>query len=108
MDFWRQLDIFNPDKFEHYVTLIGCGGIGSTTGICLAKMGVSKVRLYDMDHVSVHNVPNSMFRHNQIGNSKPHALGIQMQEYGETVDAECDNSLFDDNYFSPIIISGQD
>ena len=107
MDFWRQMDIFNPDKFDKYITLIGCGGIGSTTGICLAKMGVSKVRLYDMDHVSEHNVPNSMFRRNQVDQSKVFGLKIQMEEYGEMEDIVTNSCPFDD-WFTPIMISGVD
>lgn len=59
--YWRQLDVFDPRKYESRVTLIGCGGIGSAVGLCLAKMGIQELELWDGDTVENHNFPNQLY-----------------------------------------------
>lgn len=52
------------------INLIGVGGIGSPTALTLAKMGISRLKLFDDDLVSPHNIPNQVFRLSDIGRPK--------------------------------------
>jgi molybdopterin/thiamine biosynthesis adenylyltransferase len=71
MDFHRQLDILSPQDLENiYVTIIGVGGIGSPSALVMSKMGVEKITVYDNDVVETHNLPNQMYRINDIGKTK--------------------------------------
>jgi hypothetical protein len=44
------------------VSVIGAGGVGSPTALCLAKMGVPSLTIYDEDGVSDINLPNQFYR----------------------------------------------
>ena len=70
----RQIDIFDPTKIKMPVSIIGAGGIGSVVTLALAKMGLTELDVYDYDQVADWNVPNQMFRPNQIGEFKVDAL----------------------------------
>ena len=84
MDYWRQLDVLNPQAMAGvHVTLIGCGGIGSPTALALAKMGVPELTLYDGDTIEDHNLPNQMYRLDSIGVHKVVALSKLVQEFSE-------------------------
>jgi molybdopterin-synthase adenylyltransferase len=59
MDFIRQMDIANPAAFQNEaVLLIGAGGIGAATAVCLAKVGFPRISVMDFDTVEAHNIPN--------------------------------------------------
>ena len=59
IEYTRQLGILSPEHMKGIkVTLIGCGGIGSMTGLILAKMGIGNLWVYDYDKIEAHNVPN--------------------------------------------------
>jgi hypothetical protein len=91
MDFMRQKGILDPEEIVFPVTVIGAGGIGSFVAPILAKMGVSKIAIYDPDKVEDHNLPNQMFRMSDIGRSKVEALrdivldmtGVKMETHDE-------------------------
>jgi len=70
----RQIDIFDPTKIKMPVSIIGAGGIGSVVTLALAKMGLTELDVYDFDQVADWNVPNQMFRPDQIGSDKVDAL----------------------------------
>jgi molybdopterin/thiamine biosynthesis adenylyltransferase len=75
MDFWRQLDIISPNELrETNVTVIGAGGIGSSTVLTLAKMGVRNLQVWDHDTVEDHNLPNQFYRLSDLGRPKVEAL----------------------------------
>jgi len=75
VDYWRQLDIFDPGKFHEEVHIIGVGATGSTIALYLAKFGVQKMHAYDFDEVEAHNPPNSLvFGRSDIGKLKVEAL----------------------------------
>lgn len=52
----RSLDFFDPANSHHAVDLVGVGGIGSFTAHALARLGVTRLGLYDDDTVDPHNV----------------------------------------------------
>lgn len=72
--FLRQLDIFDPAKHQVPVSIIGAGGIGSIVALALGKMGLNQLDVYDFDAVTEWNVPNQMFRPDQVGETKVTAL----------------------------------
>ncbi len=74
-DFWRQLDIVNPEEHLGFsVTVIGCGGIGSPTVLALAKMGCADISVHDDDRVEDHNLPNQIYRLADVGELKVDSL----------------------------------
>jgi hypothetical protein len=73
-DFWRQLDIVTPDELQVPVAVIGAGGIGSPTTLALAKMGCSRIAVYDPDVIEPHNLPNQFYRLQDVGQPKVTAL----------------------------------
>lgn len=70
----RQLDLIPVDTLGQQVTIIGCGAIGSFLGLQLAKMGLTRITVFDHDDVSVENMSNQWFRFKDIGNNKADAL----------------------------------
>lgn len=58
----RHMELFDPDKFEHPVTIIGAGATGSWLALALAKLGITDITVYDFDVVEEHNIPNQAFR----------------------------------------------
>jgi len=66
-DYWRQLDIVSSEELDFPITLIGCGGIGSPVAMALVKMGCGQISLYDPDCVEAHNLPNQMYRLEDVG-----------------------------------------
>lgn len=74
IDYWRQLDVFNPEKFETPIHIIGVGASGSWIAYILAKMGIRSVTAWDHDLVEVHNLPNQIFGLEEIGMPKVLAL----------------------------------
>ena len=78
----RQLDIVPLDRLRKArVTVIGCGAVGSFTAFTLAKMGVGKITVYDHDTVTEHNLPNQLFRIQDIGKEKVVALREIVEEF---------------------------
>lgn len=80
------LEFFDPNKIEVPIHIIGCGAIGSTLGVMLARCGINKVFLYDFDRVEPHNIANQQFRHEQIGLEKTEALKQLMLEIHPQMD----------------------
>lgn len=78
LTYMRQLDWFDPDQAKARVTIVGAGGIGSFTAFALAKLGVQHLDLVDFDTVEDHNVPNQLFRFEDIGKPKVNAVIDQL------------------------------
>ena len=75
VDYWRQLDLFSPEKFgDREVHVVGVGATGSYVAYLLAKMGVKNLHVWDFDHVEPHNLPNQVFRLKDDGRLKVDAL----------------------------------
>lgn len=96
-DYWRQLDLFSPEKFgDKEVHIIGVGATGSWVAFLLAKMGVRNLHLWDFDKVETHNLPNQIFRLKDVGRPKVDALqeiimdscGINVTTHNEVVTGE--------------------
>lgn len=86
MDHTRHMAIFNASHLT--VSLIGAGGIGSMTGVVLAKMGVASVEIFDFDRVSDENVPTQFYGLPDIGKNKARALAEWMARLGDAGETE--------------------
>jgi tRNA A37 threonylcarbamoyladenosine dehydratase len=72
--FLRQLDIVSPEQLAFAITVIGAGAIGSATVLTLAKMGCSRITVWDDDILAEHNVPNQWCKPSAVGRPKVAAL----------------------------------
>lgn len=74
MNLVKSQDYFNPIDVRLRCHIIGCGSVGSTIAELLARLGVTKISLYDFDTVSAHNLANQMFNNFDIGRPKVDAV----------------------------------
>jgi molybdopterin/thiamine biosynthesis adenylyltransferase len=85
MDHTRHTGIYNiPPGFS--VTLIGAGGIGATTALALAKMGVQYIEVWDSDIVSELNLPTQFHRVSDVGNYKVDGLARTIREFAGDIE----------------------
>ena len=97
MDFSRQSRIYNPEKSNLDITIIGAGSTGSFTALNLAKMGIKKIKVIDFDIVEAHNLPNQFFRVGDIGKPKVDALQEIIKEFTGT-EIKTENVEIKDDY----------
>lgn len=109
MDFTRQLDILNPNRYLQFpINIVGLGGIGSPLGLALPKMGFSQITGWDFDLIEGHNEPNTIFPIGNIGKTKVSVLakvtksftGVTLTQRPQRVNAE--------TRFSGLVVSGVD
>lgn len=74
LDISRHRELFDSEKFDIPVTVIGCGATGSWLALSLAKLGITDITVYDFDIVEEHNIPNQAFSIDDIGRQKVSAL----------------------------------
>lgn len=74
MDLAKSYEFFQPEMCKERLHIIGCGAIGSTVAENLARFGLTKITLYDFDHVEPHNIANQMFTQEDIGKTKVEAV----------------------------------
>ena len=87
MNINKHVDYFNPlSDLKHPITIIGCGAIGSTVAVMLARMGIPNIKLYDFDIVTAHNIANQTFRHKDINETKPKALREILEEINPEIE----------------------
>ena len=65
---------FEPEKLNGRVNIIGCGSIGSTVAIELARFGITKITLWDFDRVEAKNIANQQYTSSDIGEQKVQVL----------------------------------
>ena len=74
MNLSKSYEFFNPDKFKDWCHVIGNGSVGSCVAELLARFGINRIKLYDMDIVEPRNVANQMFTSKHIGMLKVDAV----------------------------------
>jgi molybdopterin/thiamine biosynthesis adenylyltransferase len=92
----RQMPLLDPNKFTKSVSVIGCGANGSWATVMLARQGIKKIRVWDMDKVESHNISNQAYGIPDIGMQKVDALkrlvydstGIEIEAHNEFVDTQ--------------------
>lgn len=68
------IDFFDPNVVTVPIHIIGCGALGSTTAIMLARCGIQDIHLWDFDKVEEHNIANQQFVWSDIESPKTTAL----------------------------------
>lgn len=105
--YWRQLGIVSPRDLDFPITIIGAGGIGSPTAFLLAKMGCSNITVMDPDTVESHNLPNQLYRIQDIGKPKVEALADIIASYTGTA-IKTRQERYESQELSGVVIVGVD
>ena len=75
MNLSKSLEYFDPlNQLDGAITIIGIGAMGSRLAELLARLGVPKIHIWDMDTVEDKNIANQVYFHHQIGMKKTDAL----------------------------------
>ena len=83
MNLNKSQEFFDPTAeniCNKQINIIGCGAVGSTLAEILARTGLTKFQLWDMDVVNAHNIANQMFTEADVGASKTEAVKRIMTE----------------------------
>ena len=91
--------------------ILGCGAIGSSAAIQLARMGGVYFHLYDRDIVEDVNIGVSQYMHQDIGKTKVDALKNHLLSINNEVIVDAHDGDFDIFYFqdhNDIVILGFD
>jgi molybdopterin/thiamine biosynthesis adenylyltransferase len=81
IDYWRQLDLVSPSDLVWDVNLVGAGGLGSSIGLAVIKMGCPRLHVFDPDRVEPHNLPNQLYRLADVDRPKAVALSAFLREF---------------------------
>lgn len=79
LDVRRHLELFDPYTFNMPVNIIGAGATGSWLALCLAKLGITQIQVWDNDEIEEHNVPNQAYEIEQVGLRKVDALQMNLE-----------------------------
>jgi len=71
------------------VAIAGCGGLGSTLAVALARSGVGCLSLIDFDVVEPSNLNRQQYFVDQLGLPKVHALAENLRRINPYVSLEC-------------------
>lgn len=75
MNLSKSLEYFDPlNTFSGAIHVIGIGAMGSRVAELLARLGIPKIHIWDMDIVEDKNITNQLYLHHQIGMKKTDAL----------------------------------
>lgn len=78
------------EKLKHgHVGIAGCGGLGSTLAVALARSGVGRLTLVDFDLVEPSNLNRQQFFVDQIGQPKVEALAANLKRINPYVSVDC-------------------
>ncbi len=76
VDTLRHMKVFDPALFgDRSIDVIGAGATGSRIVLGLAKLGLTRLRVWDFDKVEGHNIANQIFGNDDIGKLKTDAIG---------------------------------
>ena len=94
VSFLRHAAFFSPEYAPKPLNVIGCGAMGSHIALYAAKMGFTKFRLWDMDVVEEHNLPNQAYDVEHVGQLKASALAAVLKRFNPEVEVEVHTSEF--------------
>ena len=73
-----------------HAVVVGIGGVGSWTGECLARSGVGKITLIDMDHIAESNINRQIHAVNHtLGMSKVRAMRERIEQISPNCQIYC-------------------
>lgn len=96
MNLTKSYDFFKPDMLRERIHIIGCGSVGSVVAENLARFGITKISLYDFDHVEAHNIVNQMFTQEDVGKLKVQAVAELLEKINPEI--KSDLKIFDKGY----------
>lgn len=74
MNLVKSQDFFSPDMVPERIHIIGCGSVGGSLAELLARLGLTKMTLYDFDIVEEKNIVNQIYDYRHVGSPKVEAL----------------------------------
>ena len=89
----RQLDLYNPEKHQIPVVVVGAGTIGSWTTLFLAKLGVDDIAVFDHDEIELQNTANQLYGPHGVGMKKGDELYSIVRDLTE-FNLQGDNTQF--------------
>lgn len=104
MNLVKSQDYFSPNNVKQRCHIIGCGSVGSTIAELLARLGITKISLYDFDVVSPHNLANQMFIDRDIKRLKVDAVKDMICAINP--EAENDIEIHSEGYTNTTKLSG--
>lgn len=96
MNLAKSYDFFKPDMCRERIHIIGCGSVGSVVAENLARFGLTKISLYDFDHVESKNIVNQMFTQEDVGKLKVHAVAEYITKINPEIEA--DLKVYEEGY----------
>jgi len=91
--------------------MLGCGAIGSSASMQLARMGAEHFHLYDRDKVEIVNIGVSQYDRNDLDKLKVDALKNHLLEISPNITIDAHDGDFKDFYYenhNDIVILGFD
>ncbi|AIL33180.1 tRNA threonylcarbamoyladenosine dehydratase [Basilea psittacipulmonis] len=84
-------ELFNPQSF--HVMIVGIGGVGSWAAEALARTGVGKLTLCDLDHIAESNINRQIHAlTSTLGQAKTRSMAERIRE----INPDCVVNEFDD------------
>jgi hypothetical protein len=94
VDFNRHDGFVSPADLYQVLNIIGVGATGSNAALIAARMGFKNFRIWDMDVVEPHNLPNQAYDFEHIGMLKVEALKQVLQRFNPEIQVETNNKYF--------------
>lgn len=70
------------------MAIVGCGALGSSLAISLARLGVGSMVLIDPDTLQEHNLENQAYDIHDLGHAKTQALARRVKAIDATIDVQ--------------------
>lgn len=94
---------------ESHVAVIGIGGVGSWAVEALARSGVGRLTLIDLDHVSESNINRQIHALNStIGQAKVLAMRDRIHSFNPDCEVTCIDEFVDESNWPTLLPSGVD
>jgi tRNA A37 threonylcarbamoyladenosine dehydratase len=94
---------------ESHVAVIGIGGVGSWAVEALARSGVGRLTLIDLDHVSESNINRQIHAVNiTIGQAKVLAMRDRIHSFNPDCEVTCIDEFVDESNWPDLLPSGVD
>lgn len=96
VNFLRHAAFFGPEDSEgEILNIIGVGATGSWVGLIAAKMGWHNFRVWDLDLVESHNLPNQIYDLEHVGMKKVDAFEAVLKRFNPQVQIEKHDCFFE-------------
>lgn len=90
----RLYGVAGASRIQHaHVVVVGIGGVGSWTAEALARSGVARLTLVDMDHISESNINRQI---HALSNTTGQSKVLAMQERIALIHPQCQVDVVDD------------